>query len=257
MIFKSLTFAGEYPTTSRSYAMADASVVFCDINSIFSNQAGLSFLLKPNFSVGLANRYFVKEINTRTFAAGFPTQSGTWAVAYSYFGYSKYNENKVGLAYAKDLKIVSVGLQLDYFYTQIADEYGSKGIPAAEVGILSEPVENFFVAAHVFNPWRAKMTDSPDEHLPTILKIGLGYDFSGKFLLTFESEKDLDKTAIYKMGAEYRIFEKLFLRTGISAKPVLNTFGLGLKFSRWNVDIAFSRHEYLGYSSQINVGFIW
>ena len=129
--------------SSRSLGLSGASVSLIDVWSQYYNQAGLAYI--ENISVGLAyqNAFFVKELATNSVAIAVPTKTGNFGLNYYYFGYPKYNESKIALAYAKSLgKKIAVGIQLDYFITHIEGEYGTKGVAAGEIGILSQPIKD-------------------------------------------------------------------------------------------------------------------
>jgi hypothetical protein len=244
------------PVGARQAGMANSSVMMTDVWSVFHNQAGLAFVQRLTVASCFGNAFMIKELSTKSLAISLPTKSGTFGLGYTHFGYTLYNESKIGLAYSKQLWTnFSVGIQLDYFYTRIAEGYGSKGVPAGEIGILAQPVENLFIGAHVFNPVRAKMIEYDDERLPTIFRLGIGYLFSNKLLLTVESEKNLDKDMEMKAGIEFSLFKNLYLRTGISNNPVLNCFGIGFVFKNFKADLAFSKHPVLDYSTQFSLSY--
>jgi len=240
--------------SARENGMSGASVCFSDVWSQYSNQAGLSNV--KNMSIGLSyqNAFFVKELSTNSVAFALPTKSGTFGLNYYYFGYSKYNENKIALAYGKSLgKKISVGIQLDYFITHIEGEFGTIGIPAGEIGILSNPIENLYIGVHVFNIWNAHINSNDETYLPVIFKLGASYKLYDKALLSVEFEKDIDYPVVVKTGIEFEVIDNLFFRAGVSAKPVLFSFGLGYAFKSFKLDIAFTKHEVLDYSPSISL----
>jgi len=105
-----------YPTGSRSASMGNSSVTLSDVWSTHHNQAGLAGLTKPTIGFHHENRFIVKEYGLQSLAFVLPTNSGNFGISLSYFGYSKYNESKIGLGYAKKLSDkISFGVQLDYF----------------------------------------------------------------------------------------------------------------------------------------------
>jgi len=246
--------ADNYPVGANSSAMSNATVMLPGIWSAYHNQAGLSGIDVPTIGLHFSNEYFVKELSVKGFVFAYPTRTGTFGLSFTSFGYSKYNQSKIGLAYSKKLaKTLSVGIQLDYFRTKIGDEYGKSGFASAEIGILSEPTKNLLIGAHLIGVWNSKISDSWTESQPKILRIGVGYRFSPKVTGTTEVMKDFDMEAQYKAGLEFEIVTNLILRTGISLKPIQNSFGVGYRFGGIICDIGFSRHEILGYSSQISI----
>jgi len=239
--------------SARETGLAGASVSFSDIWSQYSNQAGLAYLDYIAVGISYQNAYFVKELATNSVAFAVPTKTGTFGLNYYYFGYPKYNENKIALAYAKTLgKKISVGIQLDYFITHIEGEFGTSGVPAGEIGILTNPIKNLYIGAHVFNVWNASISSADETYLPIIFKLGASYILYQKALLSVEFEKDIDYPVVVKTGVEFEMLKKVFLRAGISTKPTTFSFGLGYEFNSFKLDIAFSKHEVLDYSPSIS-----
>ena len=76
---------------------------------------------------------------------------------------------------------------------------------------MTEAVENLYVGAHMYNPTRSKIADYDDERIPTIMRIGLGYNFADKVFLSVETEKDLVNKAIFKAGIEYDFLKHIYL----------------------------------------------
>lgn len=244
-----------FPVGARYSAMGNTGVMTPSLWSSSHNQAGLAFLKASEVGLHYENKFLLRELGLSSLAFALSTKkSGTFGLNYNYFGYSKYNENKIGLSYAKMFGgSFAAGVQIDYFHTYIEEDYGNKGIPVAEIGILSKPVKGLYIGAHVFNISKAKIDSYANEKIPTIFKLGLGYEFSEKVLVCIETEKALDYKPIFKGGIEYQLLVNLYLRTGIITNPVQNTFGIGYKMKKFNADIAFASHPVLGLSSQITL----
>ena len=166
-----------YPIGTRAAALSNAYVAESDVWSTHHNQAGLGYI--DNVTMGIFHQSgFIKQQNMQGVGFAYPTKTGTIAASYSYFGYSQYNEMQAGLAFGRSFtKHFAVGLQINYLSTRIADNYGSANTVNFEVGILSQPIDNLFIGAHVYNPSRSK---TGDEIIPTIFKLGAGYLFSEK-----------------------------------------------------------------------------
>ena len=252
-------FAGDrnLASGSRAAAIGGASSTYSDLWAAFNNQAGLGKV--KNISVGITNefRFMVPELSVRGLAVALPTKkSGVFAVSMSYFGYSLYNEKKIGLAYAKAFgEKISAGIQIDYLSTHLAESYGNRNTFTVEAGIQATLIKNLVIAAHVFNPTRAKLADYDDERIPTTLKAGLGYTFSEKVVVSLEAEKNLKENNIVKAGVEYHISKPLYLRTGISNNPGLYSFGFGLVLDRLKIDLASTYHQVLGFSPQLSLAY--
>ncbi len=237
---------------ARGMAMGNASSTFQDINSLFSNQAGLAFLEKMAFTAGAERRFLLADINSYIAGAAIPTKGGTFGLSVNYYGFEGYNESKIGLAYGRKLfDNLAIGAQLDYLSTRIP-EFGNKSLFTFEVGMQAVLIEQVTIAAHIFSPIQQEIVEG--ESLPSIFKLGLGYRPSEKLFVSAEMEKDLGFDADIKLGIEYFLIDILSLRTGVSTNPLRNTFGLGLKLkSGLMVDIAAGYHHVLGITPAASV----
>ena len=242
------------PVGANYSALGNTGVIKSDVWSVFHNQAGLANLENFNLGLHFENKYGIKELSHSAIALALPTNRGTFGLSLSYFGYSKYNESKIGLAYAKKLfEKVSAGIQLDYFNTSIYGNYGNGGVLTAEIGLIFEPVENLLIGAHAFNPVRTSYNTYDDEALSTALKLGMAYSFSENVLLSIEVESDFENATNFKSGIEYQVIKQLYLRAGINTNPASYHFGLGYQFYQIIADLAFSHHQVLGYSTNISL----
>lgn len=260
----SIFAAGDnYGLGARSGGMANASVTFSDIWSIHHNQAGLANIESITTGIYYQNRFGLKELGVQGFAFALPIQEvskGVIGVSVTYFGYSQYNDSKIGLAYGKQLgDKYSVGIQLDYLQTSLGGDYGSSTAFAGELGIRAKLLSNLSLGVHIYNPTRSKISEFTiqetifTERIPTIMRVGLSYTFSDQVLVAVEVEKDVYYSPVFKMGIEYRPVEQLYLRGGLASDPVYNTFGFGLYFKNFKIDFSGSKHQVLGYTSEISL----
>lgn len=259
------SFAGgeNYSIGARSAAVGNASVTMSDVWSIHHNQAGLSGISSPFAGIHYENRYGLKELSLQAAAFAMPLPgdgSNVIGLSMTTFGYSQYRDTKIGVGFGKKLgDKYSVGIQLDYLQTNIGNEYGSNGALAAEAGIQAEIIDNLTLGVHLFNPTRAKILEyqiqeeTEIERIPTIMRVGVNYLFSDKLLIVIETEKDVYFKPIFKGGIEYHPIDMLYLRGGISSDPVKNTFGFGLDMNNFRLDFAASKHQVLGYTTQISL----
>ncbi len=240
---------------ARGLAMGNASVTFRDINSAFSNQAGLAFLDGMSFTAFGEQRFLLAEIGSYSAALAYPTNSGTFGLAINYFGYENFNEQKIGLAYARKLSEgVAIGAQVDYLGTRIP-EYGSVGNITFEVGVQADLLENFIVGAHIFSPIRSQLTDDEIDVIPTQLNVGIAYLPTEKVRLILELEKDFDYAASFKGGIEYQLVDELSLRAGVGTNPTQNGFGLGIHLGKLDIDVAAAYHQLLGFTPGASVSY--
>jgi hypothetical protein len=85
--------------------------------------------------------------------------------------------------------------------------------------------------------------------------VGLAFLVSDKVLFISDLDKMLDFGMNIRMGIEYQIIRRFYLRGGLSANPFKQTGGFGLKYRRFSLDAAVSSHPRLGYSPNLSFNY--
>ncbi len=248
------------PLSSRSNSVANASVAFTDINSLFNNQAGLADLKNISFLFSGQETFDAPSPYSDNFGVGFalPISSGTVGLNIHYFGASEINQTKVGLTYARKLmETLSIGVQFDFLSTQILSNENST-LFTFELGFQYQLLENLILGIHLYNP--AKLEIIEDAFLPTILRVGATYSPAKKILVHAEIEKYFDFSFAFKSGIELELVADLWLRFGFQHKPTTINFGIGYLFKNgFRFDIAAYYQQGLNLTSSgslANSGFV-
>ena len=252
-----LAQTSDFPIGARSAGMANASVSLTDLWAIHHNQAAMVGLEQAGVAAYYENRFLISNLNLQAATAVLPTpKAGVFGVSYSRFGNRLFNQSRYGFAYAKRLwKILSVGLQLSYLNTTLAEDYGSRHSFIAEIGLLSQVTPKLRIGFHAFNLTRTKLADAFDERVPMNFRLGAQYDFSRKVRVAVEAEKDLELPAVFKAGVEYLPVEQFAIRVGVGTAPFHADFGLGLRLKFLHFDIAGSVHPVLGFSPKASLSY--
>jgi len=237
---------------ARGVGMGNTGVSNQDIHSIFSNVAGLAFLDGTQFAVFGEQRFVGTGISNLAVGAAHSLGSGTFGLTIQNYGISDYNEQKIGLSYARKLfDKLSMGVQFDFLNTRITN-YGSAAVFTFEIGFVAPINKELTVGARIFSPMRVAITD--EEDVPGLLGIGLSYHPSKKVTFNGEVEKGIDTDLSIRAGIEYHIHSVVSLRVGGVANPTLATFGLGFRISeQFDIDIATTYHQVLGLSPGIGI----
>ena len=252
----SLLAQNEGVSGARSYGLAGNSIHFKDIWSSNNNPAGLGYLKKWGAGFSYENQFLQSELSNKTALVTYPTQSGSFGLSVNQFGYSAYNENKIGLSYGQQLgKNIALGIQLNYLNTTIGEGYGSNSAISGNVGLIAQITDELSIAAMVVNPNKAKLAEFTDERYPTFIKLGLAYEFSKKVNLVSEVAKDIDYNANVKMGIEYHAIEMFYLRVGYATSPALSSFGFGLHLDNFRLDVASGFDSNFGFSPQLSLSY--
>ena len=84
--------------------------------SFTGNQAALANTKHAGVGLYGERRFLLHETSSYTLAAAIPTQLGNFGLQLNYSGFKNFNENKIGLAYARSLgKKVDIGVQFNYY----------------------------------------------------------------------------------------------------------------------------------------------
>ncbi|MCS6819856.1 MAG: hypothetical protein RMJ53_09075 [Chitinophagales bacterium] len=245
---------------ARAAAMGDASVTLSDVFSTTTNQAGLAFMQEVAFGIYADRKFLSATINNFNAAAAVPfsPKIGAFGLSVNYYGNNLYNEIKAGLAYARKFgDKFSAGLQFDYLRFFIS-EHGEKNIFTLEAGFQYKPWKVLTIGAHIYNPVPYKIDKVFNERLPTVVKLGVGYEPSSKVLIAAEYQQDIYYKPQIKGGVEYRPVKYLHLRAGMQTTPFSFSFGLGALFKGVRLDAGSAFHPVLGFTPQLSIqyGFI-
>lgn len=244
------------PAGARSAALAHSSVALDDLWSAFNNQAGLALLSTASAGIYYENRFMLKELGYKAAAIALPVKPGTIGISFNHFGYSAFNESKIGLAFARSFgQLVSFGLQLNYNMCHLDESYGNRNFVTFEAGMLATLTSDLTLGAHVYNPANAKIAEYNDERAPVVFRIGLAYNLTEKIKLLAETQKSSYTDAFLNAAVEYNAWKQLFLRGGVSTGQTAFTFGLGYHTGKFCFDLSSCYHNILGYSPQVSVSY--
>jgi hypothetical protein len=255
-LLSSASFAqGWVPAGARSMSMGNASVTFRDVWAFHHNPGALGEVEALSGGVSYENRFLLKELQSQALAVALPLKVGVISVGANMYGYKRYRAYKAGLGYSLKLaEKISAGVQLNYQGLRITD-YGSKGNVSAEAGIFARFTDNWTMGFSVFNLNRAKLAEFGDDRFSTYMRFGTAYEFSKKFLVALEAEKDLEYPLRVRGGVEYKLIEQFVLRTGVQTAPLEVSFGLGYHPKMVHIDFGTSYHQILGWSPHFSMQF--
>ena len=246
------------PIGGRAAAMGGTSVASRGLWAIQNNPAGLAHLDKLSLGLYYENFWFLPETAYKIGALALPTRFGCLGLSFNQFGSSKYNENKFGLAYAKDFgPYFQMGLQLDYLSIHTGNDYGKQSAVTFELGIQSQVTQKLRLGTYIFNPVSIRLEQSLNqEKLPIVFRFGAAYQFTKDFVAQCEIEKNTERDGVsLRGGLEYEALKHFYLRAGLQTNPNLLTFGLGYTLRFVSIDVAAQLHQELGAAIQIGMIF--
>ena len=240
----------------RGNAAGKCSVSLSDFWSIQNNPAGMADYKVFGSGLSYENRFLMKELSFYNTALVIPVKIGTFGLSFSRFGFEKYNENNLALAYARAFSpYFKMGLKLDYLLFKFSDEYAKRRTATFEIGIQSNITDDLCIGAYLFNPINVKLKTIHNERIPVIFRFGLSYYVTKDFLMTSEVEYETEKKLDYRFGIEYHTLKEFYIRAGIYTNPATATFGVGYTLSRVVIDISTTLNQRTGVSFQSSLIF--
>lgn len=239
-------------------AMGKGGVGVADNDSWSSiiNPAGTAQLKSANIAVAYHLPYFVDELSYKSISGILPFKFGVIAASVNQYGFSLYQENTFNLAYARGITSnLDVAFQFNYLRTHISQS-GSGGNLYAGLGLRYAALENLVLACYISNPEKANIQINDEvEKITSLFVLGFKWLSSDNFNVSAEVEKQTDLELIYKLGLEYSIKNRVWLRTGILGKPSVYTMGLGFNVHHFNLDTGIAIHPSLGVSSCFGISY--
>ncbi|MBI2119133.1 MAG: hypothetical protein HYT97_05855 [Elusimicrobia bacterium] len=230
---------------ARAQALSGAYTALClDASSPYWNPAGLGSLKKMEF-MSFYNQFFsLKEINFFGSSYAFPTNFGTFGMAYSHLGTSLYKEQEFYLSHGiKLVRPIYVGYSLKGMFLTI-DQFGIGKTFSLDAGMLSylTPITSL---ALVYKNLNHAAIGENEEPLPQGFIIGMSNKSIPGLTLTGELERITFSPLTIKTGIEYEITSSFKFRSGFSGSPLKFSGGFGLKLKKVELDYAYLQHQTL------------
>ncbi len=258
MVSVSLWAQQEASAVVSSPAPANASTAYTKSWSAFYNPAVLSEVKKNTVSLGYQNRFQMKELSSMQAAGSIVTKPVDIGVAVSRFGYSQYNEIQAGAAASRKFsKYFYMGVGLNYYSVYFSADEGSKGTVIADVGLLSEVLENFFIGFHATNVAQTSISiGNTEKRIPSVFSLGAEYKFGESVRMLGQLDKEVDNDIIWRAGFEYQVIKELSLRLGgYGSGSFVPSFGATVDIKNIKLDVDFEHHPSLGFNSIIGLGY--
>lgn len=236
-----------YPQAARYPGLGAYSYHFTDVFSAVANQAALARLPQLAGGVYAERRFMQEKLNNYQVMIAVPTDRGGLGIAAHYFGAAEYNESMVGIAYARQLGRIDLGVQFNYAMMRAAG-YGGDGTAVVEVGTLWHITDQVHVGVHVFNPYGGKYGKQGQEKMAWGYKMGLGYEVSKQVLLSAEWVKEEGRDLNVVAGVQYVLDNRFFARLGIATATTSPWIGAGWAWKQVRVDVTGSYHPQLGFT---------
>lgn len=231
---------------AAAMGMGGATVAVPSLSTGLANEAQLGLGERLGFWAGSAVPYGITGWQTAHFqaVAGIGKFGGA-GLGIEHSATDVYTEQRFRLAYGRRLtEAFYFGGSADVLRAS-AQEYGSATSATFSLSLLARALPKVWIGAKIQNPFQQKIGE---DLVPTVLRIGASWKPSDILLMTFETEKDLERSAMIKAGLEYRPTSVLVIRAGLRSNNVARLgFGAGLRLkNNLAIDLASEWHPSLG-----------
>lgn len=231
---------------AAAMGMGGGTIAMPSLSAGLGNEAQLGLGERLGFWVGSALPYGVTGWHTGNIqaVAGMGKYSGV-GLGIEHSTVDIYAEHRFRLSYGRRLtEAFHLGGSADVLRAS-AQEYGSTTMATFGISLLARALPDVWLGAKIQNPFQQKIGE---DLVPTLLRMGASWKPSDILLMTFETEKDLERKAMIKAGLEYRPTSVLVIRAGMRSNNLARiAFGAGLRLkNNLAIDLASEWHPSLG-----------
>ncbi|MBS1599541.1 MAG: hypothetical protein JST75_15055 [Bacteroidetes bacterium] len=242
-----------YPIQISAASLGAYSKNFTDVFSFTNNPAILPSQKKLAAGFYSERRFALKELSFHSLVATLPVKSDLFGLELNHFGFTDYNESKLGIAYGKKLgSLIDIGIQFDYNLFHIAG-YKDVSVINGELGIVLHPSEKINIGMHIFNPFGGKINTK--ERLASIVCFGVGYEASEQVCIHAEIKKEENVPVYINAGLRYAFAKQFFAGIGIETSSASPYACAGFFWKNIRMDIGTAYHLQIGFTPSLRLLF--
>ena len=142
---------------------------------------------------------------------------------------------------------IDLGIQFNHFLAKNG-LYGNVSSVNFDLGFIIHITEQISAGGHIYNPLAIINTESKSLQLPCVYSAGIGYDASENFFAGCIIEKEIYQPLSIDVAVKYVFAKSLFARLGLRSGTSAFSFGTGIIFNAFRLELLASMHPQLGVS---------
>ncbi len=262
-------FDNRYPG-ARNTAMGGTGVAIAnDVWSAYYNPAGLSRVEQPEVGTSYLRLFNVSFLRNFFGASVYPLPGkyGAASLSFEYFGVNYEDETLSGeytlslshgfylmndihssLAFGYSLKAYhwTLGQSLEW------GDLGSASTFGLDVGLQASVYGRTYLGVYFLNINTPQIGEYTKHDLPQRVVVGMAYQPYDGVTTSLDFNHTIGVNGMQLWGgAEFNVFNNLFLRFGGTTNPNRFSAGLGLQFAQLKLDYALLTHSELGETHQV------
>jgi hypothetical protein len=245
---------GLYPLDAAAVGMGNIATLQTGVWSALTNPAGLG--VAPSFAAGVQHeqRYSIPGLGIEAIAAVLPVWGGGIGLSLAHAGLAEQGESRFGIQLGRKLgSHITAGVSFHGHLLRFPAGYRNAFALSAGAGIYATPLPHLAMGVYVSNLSFSRFNNDAHDRLPVVFHWGLGYEVAPAITLCAELEKDVYAPLRVKTGAEYYMFNLLYIRLGVLSQPFEIHYGLGCQYRIFQIDFALYRHPVLDFSPQLSL----
>jgi hypothetical protein len=222
--------------------------------SVLNNPAGFATAQHASGFVSYRTIFDFAPFNTVSAGAVILSGFGNFGLGVYRFGDDIFSSQMISASVSRKIGIMALGIKASYLQLDI-EGFGSKGVFVADIGGVAELTPQLTFGAHIYNFSQATLSAETNERVPTLIRLGLAYHPTSEFTFVIEGEKDVNLGPDLKLGIQYQLIERVFLRTGFSGLNNNHSFGGGIELNKFVIDYGVSVDRDLGSTHNFGISF--
>lgn len=224
-----------------------------DSYALFNNPAGLAQQNWSEFSIYYSPSPFgISKLANAAAVLHIPSKFGSFAFAYTTYGFDLYKENTFFVSYSKKIfSNVFLGTTISYKHTSIKN-YGSANSLVLLLGGIVKLNSDFRIGFAIDNLTHSSYDNNKDE-IPLKFDVGISYAVFNQLVLNSAIQKTIGTKTSIRVGVDYNLIKYLNLRFGAMNNPSSFSAGIGINYDIFEIDYAVFNHQDLGFTHQIQI----
>jgi hypothetical protein len=248
LFFAYLTANAQFPSMQWPLETATGYTLYPTVFSQLSNPSSLVNLPSAELGLLVEKRFLLRELSMVKAAVAIPVESGAWSMAASFKGSHLFSESGLRLSYARRVTgSMTMGCTLEYVMMRTAG-YRNITSPRVHFHLLVFPSDKISAGFYLQNPIPGLLRKATDYLPAPTYSVGVGYDGSEFFSLSFALSKEAQLPLDASMQLRYRPTREF--QASLVLLPLSGSIriGAGWRKNKWGTEVFAAYHARLGLS---------